>query len=453
MKYPSSLLSLFAVAVITLLPGGMTHATTTASNPKIVSDYTLSVYPDREAAIYKRGEQVEFQILVLGKEPTDEREVTWKITKDGVPPIKEGKTKLKFGKAIVTANLDEPGFLTCDVSFNDGKQDLKATASAGIDPTEIKPSMPEPADFDAFWNAKKAELAAIPLNPKMTSVETPADRPGVETFDLQVDCLGKPVSGYYARPIGAKPGSCPAMLYVDGAGVRNSDKLAAIRPAGRGLIALAINAHGIPNGQPAEFYTALDLGELKNYRKEGSSSRDTCYFLGMYLRVKRALDFLTSQPEWDGKILVLNGGSQGGGQAIAGAALDPRVSLLVAMIPGMCDHTGMVAGRIAGWPKLVPLDAAGKPDPIVLGVARYFDCVNFAPRIKAQTIYWIGFNDIITPPTSQFAAYNAIKAPKKLITAPEYGHGGEAPNFWPMIGDMIYNTVAEQQKKAQGQAH
>lgn len=448
---PSSRLLLASVLAATLLRSETAHATTTASNPKIISDFTLSVYPDREAAIYKRGDQVEFQILVLGKKPTDDREVTWKITKDGVPPVKEGRATLKHGKATVTATLDEPGFLTCDVSFHDGKQDLKATASAGIDPTEIKPSMPEPPDFDAFWYAKKAALAAIPLNARMTPVETPADRPGVETFDVQVDCLGKPVSGYYARPIGAKPGTCPAMLYVDGAGVRNSDKLAAIRPAGKGLIAMAINAHGIPNGQPPEFYTALDLGELKNYRKEGRESRDTAYFLGMYLRVKRALDFLTAQPEWDGKILVLNGGSQGGGQALAGAGLDPRVSILVAMMPGMCDHTGMVAGRIAGWPKLVPVDASGKPDPAILEASRYFDAVNFAPRIKANTTYWIGFNDMITPPTSQFAAFNAIQAPKTLITAPEYGHGGEAPGFWTLIGNTIYGAVAEQQKETKGE--
>ncbi|MEI8309766.1 MAG: acetylxylan esterase [Verrucomicrobiota bacterium] len=451
MKHSSRLL-LVTLAAITLFQGGTARATTTASNPKIVSDYTLSVYPDREAAIYKRGDQVEFQILVLGKETTDDREVSWKISKDGVPPVKEGKAKLKFGKAVVTGSLDEPGFLTCDVSFNDGKQDLKASASAAIDPTEIKPSMPEPADFDAFWNAKKAELAAIPLNAKMTPVETPADRPGAETFDVQVDCLGKPVSGYYSRPIGAKPGTCPALLYVDGAGVRSSDKLAAIRPATKGLIAMAINAHGIPNGKPPEFYAALDTGELKNYRKDGRESRDTCYFLGMYLRVKRAIDFLTSQPEWDGKILVINGGSQGGGQALAGAGLDPRVSIVVAMIPGMCDHTGMVAGRIAGWPKLVQVDPSGKPDPGMLEASRYFDCVNFAPRIKAKTKYWIGFNDIVTPPTSQFAAYNAIKAPKDLITAPEYGHGGEAPGFWTTVAELIYGSVAEQQKASKPDA-
>ncbi len=210
---------------------------------------------------------------------------------------------------------------------------------------------------------------------------------------------------------------------------------------------MAINAHGIPNGQPGTFYAALGDGELKGYRTDGRESRDTYYFLGMYLRVKRALDFLMAQPEWDGKVLIINGGSQGGAQALAGAGLEPRVSGLVVMIPGLCDLTGMAAGRIGGWPKPIPNTADGKPDPVILNNMRYFDCVNFAPRIKAETKFWLGFNDTITPPTGQFAAYNAITAPKTLITAPEYGHGGDAPNFWPMINNLIYDMAAQQQKK------
>ncbi|PTX93894.1 acetylxylan esterase [Spartobacteria bacterium LR76] len=433
-----------AIALLSLVSG---QAASTASNPKIVSDYTLSVYPDREDAIYKKGDKVEFQVLLLGKNPTDDAEVSWKVSKDGVPPIQQGKTRLKYGKAVIPASLDEPGFLLCEVSFNDGKQNLQTSASAAIDPTEIKPSMPTPDDFDAFWDGKKAELAKIPINPRLTPVETPPDRPGVETFDVQLDCLGKPVSGFYSRPIGAKPGSCPALLLVDGAGVRSTDKLWAIRPATKGFLGMAINAHGIPNGQPGTFYAALGDGELKGYRTDGRESRDTYYFLGMYLRVKRALDFLMAQPEWDGKVLIINGGSQGGGQALAGAGLEPRVSGIVVMIPALCDLTGMAAGRIGGWPKPVPKDAEGKPDPVILNNMRYFDCVNFAPRIKAETKFWLGFNDVVTPPTGQYAAYNAITAPKTLITAPEYGHGGDAPNFWPMINNLIYDMAAQQQKE------
>lgn len=445
---------IYAAAIAAALPPAFNTslAASTAEDQKLVSDYTLSIHADREDAIYKRGEEVDFQILLRSKtESSPTGEVSWKITKDGlIPPLKEGKVTLENGKAIVSASLDEPGVLACDVLFNDGKQDLKTGAAAAIEPLEIKPSLASPDDFDAFWNAKKDELANIPLTPEMNPVETPADRPGVETFDITIPCVGKPVSGYFARPSDAALKSAPALLYVDGAGVRDSDKLAAIRWAQKGFIALAINAHGIPNGQPKDFYINLANTDLKNYRKEGSESRDTYYFLGMYLRVLRALDFLAAQPEWDGKVLVLEGVSQGGAQAIAGAALDPRVSLLVVGSPAMCDHTGMLAGRVAGWPKLVSKSSDGTPDPAILETARYFDSVNFAPRIKADTKFWIGFLDNVTPPTGQFAAYNAITAPKELFTAPDHGHGHDDPNFWNWVSDLIFEKAAAQKSSGSG---
>jgi len=118
---------------------------------------------------------------------------------------------------------------------------------------------------------------------------------------------------------------------------------------------------------------------LKDFEHAGSESRERYYLAGMYLRVLRAIDFLTSQPEWDGRTLVLYGADLGGAQAIAGAGLDSRVTLLVAAVPAMCDHAGSLAGRVNGWPRLVPTDADGKPNPAVLETARYFDSGEFRP--------------------------------------------------------------------------
>lgn len=42
-----------------------------------------------------------------------------------------------------------------------------------------------PDDFDAFWAAKPAQLDTIPMNPKLTPVES--GQSGIEAFDLQLD--------------------------------------------------------------------------------------------------------------------------------------------------------------------------------------------------------------------------------------------------------------------------
>jgi len=98
-----------------------------------------------------------------------------------------------------------------------------------------------------------------------------------------------------------------------------------------------LNAHGMLNGQPDAYYKNLDSGELKQYSHIGLETKSDIYFRGMYLRLLRTIDYLTSLPEWDGERILLIGESQGGGQALAGAGLDKRVKAVVVTVPAMCD--------------------------------------------------------------------------------------------------------------------
>jgi cephalosporin-C deacetylase-like acetyl esterase len=404
-----------ACAVLVSLP----LCPATAAQP--ATDYTLTVSTARPDAIYKQGEKVVYTVkLLLDHQPVKSAEVRWTISKDGVPPIRTGHLKLSDGSGELTGELNEPGFLQCSVDFQTpAKSGLRAVAGAAIDPLAIKPSLPVPADFDSFWSAQKEKLAQVPVNPRLTPIES---QPGVELFDLQADCVGAPVSGYFARPAGAKTKSLPIILTVQGAGVRNSNRAGTVGWAKDGFLALDINAHGIPNGKPDEFYTGLADGDLKDYRTRGRESRETVYFLGMFLREVRALDFLTAQPEWNGRTVIVHGGSQGGAQSIVAAGLDSRVTFFAAMVPAMCDHSGGVVGRINGWPKLVPDDPNGKPDPKILEVARYFDAMNFATRSKAGAFVSVGFIDTTCPPTSVYAAYNALPGPKEIFNDPPSIH-------------------------------
>lgn len=406
-----------------------------AETVKPANGLSLSVLTDRPDALYHKGEVVTFNInLQSAGQPVSGGEAVWSITKDGVPMGQQGTNRLHEGKASVSGTLGEPGFLQCKVTCKDGTNTATALAAAGIDLTEIKPSLPVPDDFDSFWYAQKQKLAAIPLNAKMTSVPLPPKRSGVDLFDFQADCVGVPTRGYYGRPIGAKPKSLPALLFVPGAGVRSANLDGVAAWSKNGILVAEINAHGILNGQPREYYAGLDAGELKDYRVRGRDSRETYYFLGVYLRVLRALDFLTAQPEWDGRTLIMIGGSQGGGLAFAGTALDPRVTFMIADVPGLSDHSGMLAGRIAGWPKAVPMSAGGVPDPRVIEALRYFDTANFATRIKAPAYCEVGFVDIVCPPTCSYVAFNNLKGVKEIKHFPVNGHD---------LGTGIWNTMRQ----------
>lgn len=386
------------------------------------TNYLLSVRTDRPEALYALNEAVGFNFAVtLDGQPVADAEVQWTLSKDGVPPIRTGKLVLTNGQATLSGTLDEPGFLQCRATFHTPAiRAITAVAGAGIDPSRIKPSLPLPDDFDEFWSAQKRKLAAVPVNSRLTPIKSP--QTGVECFDLQADCIGAPVSGYFARPMGSKPRSLPIILTVHGAGVRSSSLDGAANWAKQGFLALDINAHGIPNGQPSNFYTDLANGALKDYRSAGRESRETIYFLGMFLRVLRAIDFLTVQPEWDGRTLIVYGSSQGGAQAIVAAGLEKRVTFFAAGVPAMCDHSGTMAGRASGWPKLVPNGPDDRPDPRALNAARYYDMVNFARRARASGIVTVGFIDATCPPTSVYAAYNVLPGKKEMFNDPTATH-------------------------------
>lgn len=399
----------------------------------------LKVAADRPDALYHVGETATFLIDVMQDDkPLAEGKVTCVLSKDGWQPQPAQTVTVKDGKAAVQGKLDEAGFLL--VRVTSGK--TSALAGAGYDPLQIKPSMPVPDDFDQFWAAQKEALAKVPARSTLKPV-TVAEK-GLDAFDVQVDCLGKPVSGYFGRPQGAKPKSLPAILFVHGAGVRSSN-LGSTSWAMRegGMLAMDINAHGIPNGKPAEYYTELSNGELKDYRGRGRSDREENYFKGMFLRLIRAIDFLTAQPEWDGKTVIVYGSSQGGFQAFAAAGLDSRVTFICAGVPAGCDHTGSAVNRISGWPKLVPNDDKGKPDAAALQTSRYFDCVNFATRAKCKgAAVTVGFIDTTCPPTSVYAAYNALPITKAMHADVDAGHTNTPPAS-KFMQDAAYKHVRD----------
>jgi cephalosporin-C deacetylase-like acetyl esterase len=124
---------------------------------------------------------------------------------------------------------------------------------------------------------------------------------------------------------------------------------------------------------------------------------------------------------------------------LVAAGLDSRVTFFGAGVPAGCDHSGMVAHRIAGWPKIVPVGADGKPDAKVLEVARYFDTMNFATRAKAAgCMLTVGFIDTTCPPSSVYATYNQLTIPKQIYNDIPSGHANT-----PAAGAAMQKAVLE----------
>jgi cephalosporin-C deacetylase len=400
----------------------------------------ILVSPNHEDWTYNIGEDVKFDITVLeNNEPLKGARIYYEIGPEKMKPFKTDSLELKAGKIKVDGEtLKQPGFLRCIVTIKLNNHIYKGVATAAFEPLKIQPYALLPDDFLSFWDNAKKELAQLPMDARLVLLpECCTDKLNVYEVNLQ-GYRNSRLYGILCVP--KKEGKYPALLRVPGAGVRAYR--GEITLAEKEIITLEIGIHGISVNMDPQVYANLANGALNGYPFFNLDDRDRFYYKRVYLNCIRANDFLSSLPQYDGINLGVIGGSQGGALSIVTAALDIRVKYLSVMYPALCDLTAALSGRAGGWPGY--FDGSGisinnKPDK--LNTLGYYDVVNFAKQLKIPGIYSWGFNDDTCPPSSTYAAFNMITAPKSLLIFPETGHW----NF-PEQNEKMNNWMAEKLK-------
>ena len=402
----------------------------------------IIVSPNHDDWTYKIGETAKFDVIVFKNNvPLKNVKIYYETGLERMEPVKRDSMVLANGKTTIDGGtLKQPGFLRCAVtSMLDGVM-YRGLASVGFDPYDIQPYATMPADFLQFWESGKTELSKIPLDAKLVLLPERCTE-NTNVYHVNLRGYGRNSRLYGILCVPKKEGKYPALLRVPGAGVRpyNGDA----GTADKGIITLEIGIHGIPVTLDPQVYTSLAEGALNGYQNFNLDDKDRFYYKRVYLNCIRANDFLTSLPQYDGSNLGVIGGSQGGALSIVTAALDNRVKYLSAMYPALSDLTATLKGRTGGWPNYFDkwgIDFNNKPDKIAtLG---YYDVVNFAKQLKVPGIYGWGFNDETCPPSSTFAAYNVISAPKQLNIVQETGHWG-----YPEQNEKMGSWMVEQLKK------
>ncbi len=388
--------------------------------------YQVRVSLDRPDWLYDLGRPAKFTIgVTLNNSQAPGLQLKYSCGPEMMPPaIEKTVTTMDQPVTIEASGMKEPGFYRCIATVEKDGRTYRGLATAGYRPDQIRPVVTEPADFDKFWADGKTALAKIPVEPRMELLPA-SSTAKVDVYHVSFQTVGTGISrvsriyGILCVPKAARPGEkFPALLRVPGAGVRPYS--GQISMSEQGIITLEIGIHGIPVTMPPPVYDSLREAALNRYMFYNMDDRDTYYYRRVFLSVVRANDLLTSLPQYNGRDLGVIGGSQGGILAIATAALDPRVKAVVASYPAMSDMAGYTANRAGGWPHTfrdVKMRTKEK-----LETAAYYDTVNFARRLTVPGIYTWGFNDEVCPPTSIFAAYNVITAPKSFVLGLEMGH-------------------------------
>ncbi len=406
-----------------------------ATRLSLAAALDVQVQPDRADWLYALGQPVTFTVRVLddGRE-VPAATVRYKLGLEQKPAPEVNATVPAGGLVLAGGSLTQPGFLRCEVNVTHDGKSARGLATVGFAPELLRPTQVDPADFDAFWAAGKAELAAIPLDPQITP-QPEWSTEQVAVFHVSFQNIQPDGAPGFSRMYGTlcvprASGRYPAVLLTPGAGVYRS--FASTTLAAQGVITLELGIHGVPVNLPAEVYTRLRAGALNGYQFFNLDDRRQYYYRRVYLGCLRALDFLCARPEYDGRNLGVMGSSQGGLLSLVVAALDPRVRAFVSIHPAYSDVTAYLpaeaggADRAGGWPHLFRPQPSGKPNRHAtaekIATTGYYDAVNFARRVRVPGYFSWGFNDEVCPPTSVYAAYNVVTAPRTLVLVPPSGH-------------------------------
>jgi cephalosporin-C deacetylase len=287
----------------------------------------------------------------------------------------------------------------------------------------------EPAGLDAFWE----EAIALARGAAGEPIVEPFERALYGTlaaFDVTFSGAdGDPIKAWYLRPGGRDDEPLPCRVaFVGYGGGRDLPAAHALYPAcGYATLVMDTRAQGgtWSTGATPDRGAGDSGAEHPGILTRGIATPETYYYRRLYVDAVRAVETAVALPGIDTERIVVAGVSQGGALALAAAALAPQlVSLCHADVPFLADIERAMDIAIdypylelVSYLALHPeLEAAARD------TLRHIDNALLATRVRAHTLVGVGLRDTVTPPSTVFAAYNAIPGSKEIAVYPYSGH-------------------------------
>jgi len=284
---------------------------------------------------------------------------------------------------------------------------------------------PKPADFDSFWDNGLLEIAAI--DPETELIPSAFQTSFAECLDMYfTGAQGARIHAKLIRPKDVQEPH-PAVLLFHGYSGSSGDWSDKLGFAAAGFTVAALDCRG-QAGQ------SEDAGAVKGPTMRGQiirgleDSPEKLLFRQIFLDTAQLARIVMARPEVDPARVGAAGGSQGGGLTLACASLVPEISRAAPVFPFLSDYQRVWEMDQAKDAYFELQDFFRKFDPMhkreeeIFTRLGYIDVHHLTPRIKGQVMMGIGLMDTVCPPSTQFAAYNAIQSEKSLRVFPDFGH-------------------------------
>lgn len=285
---------------------------------------------------------------------------------------------------------------------------------------------PKPAGFDDYWADALRELDGVDPEPRLEPAEF--ESRNAESFHLWFRGVGGArLYARYVRPRGEGPH--PALLQFHGYGGQSGDWYQRLGFAAEGIAVAALDVRG--QGGRSEDPGGVTGNTLHGHVVRGlAEGAETLFYRSVFLDTVQLARAVATLPEIDAGRLGTAGGSQGGALALACAALEPRIRRVAATYPFLSDYRrvwemDLAVGayeELRTWFRLY--DPRHEREDEIFTTLGHIDVQHLAPRIQGEVLMHTALMDTVTPPSTQFAAYNKITAAKHMVVYPDYGHEG-----------------------------
>lgn len=280
----------------------------------------------------------------------------------------------------------------------------------------------EPDDFDEFWDRTLEETRSYDLDVTLRAQRSPVDQ--LEIFDLTFRGFGgQPVRAWLRTPRGDRTGLGVVVEFVGYGGGRGQAEDSLFWSA-CGYAHLVMDTRG-----QGSSWRSGDTGDDAwtgpqgpGMMTKGIDQPETYYYRRLFTDAVRAIE--SAQALLSPTRIVSYGVSQGGGVAVAAAALSTLAGAVVANVPFLCDFPrALTVTDSDPYAEIIRyLAIHSEKEASVYNTLRYFDVVNFARRSTAPALFATALMDTICPPSTVFGAYNAYAGPKEMFVHRFNGH-------------------------------
>lgn len=306
---------------------------------------------------------------------------------------------------------------------------------------DYRPEVRVPDDFDDFWRSTVAGARDAGGAVAVSLVPTPLR--GIDAFDVTFPGFaGDPVKGWLLLPA-QRDAPLPTVVEFNGYGGGRGLPVERLGWAASGYAHLFMDTRGQGSAWGAGGATPDPHGTgpaFPGFMTRGIDDPETYYYRRVFTDAVRAIDAVRMLPEVDAARVAVCGGSQGGGIAIAAAALSDDLVAVMPDVPFLCHFE-----RAVGMTGRDPYEEVARylavhrgAEARVFETLSYFDGVNFAARADAASLFSVALLDPICPPSTVFAAYNAwAGADKEIEVFPFNEHEGGQAYQWMRQAEFL----------------